>query len=262
MGTELKTILSHNGVEIVADPDNLTSLTALWKAAGSDPSKQPRQWLRWTPTQEFLASLAENLKVGLHTLTKTRRGGQAPGTWAHWQVAMAYAKWLSPEFHQAVNEGFRRWFEEERNPGLKLERGVDKLLSQGYTPEWVKTRVEGIVTRKVLTGTMQDHNCRPVGSLNPFAEATRSITMAAVGVTPKEFRAENGLTKKSQATRDHMTARELTRLAFLESEAAAVIKEQASDGNEECLGSIKGVCEFGKQAFRSIEAIRRPARSA
>lgn len=30
---------------------------------------------------------------------ETTRGGRAPGTWAHWQIALAYAKYLSPEFH-------------------------------------------------------------------------------------------------------------------------------------------------------------------
>lgn len=263
MAKELAVILNHNGVEIVADPDNLTSLTALWKAAGSDDAKTPSKFLRNAHAKEFLASLAENLKGQNCPLTKVRKGGRNSGVWAHWQVAMAYAKWLSPEFHQAVNEGFRRWYEEEKNPGLKLERSVDKLLSRGVTAAWIKTRVDGIVSRKELCGTMADHNCRPVGKLNPYAEATRSITLAAVGKTPREFKSDNGL-RRTASTRDHMTSRELMRIAFIESESAAVIRDRAADGNGECLGAVRDVCDVAKATFRAIESGPKPtpARSA
>ncbi|MCP3872250.1 MAG: KilA-N domain-containing protein [Desulfobacteraceae bacterium] len=29
---------------------------------------------------------------------ETRRGRTNPGTWGHWQVALKYAQYLSPEF--------------------------------------------------------------------------------------------------------------------------------------------------------------------
>lgn len=261
MAKELAVILSHNGVEIVADPDNLTSLTALWKAAGSQHSKRPNEWLKTGPADEFINSLAVTLKANRIALTKSRRGKNIGGVWAHWQVAMAYAKWLSPEFHQAVNAGFMQWYAEEKNPGLKLERSVDKLLTKGVTREWIKARVDGIVTRKELTGTMADHNCRQVGKLNPYAEATRSITMAAVGQTPREFKSSKSL-PASAKTRDHMTSRELMRIAFIESESAAVIRERAADGNDECLGVVKGVCDVAKATFKAIESSSRTPLSA
>lgn len=258
MAKELAVILNHNGVEIVADPDNLTSLTALWKAAGSDESKTPNKFLRNAHAKEFVAALAENLKGQNCPLTRTRKGGRASGVWAHWQIALAYCKWVSPPFHLAVNEAFRRWYEEEQSPSLKIERGVEKHLARGATAEWVKSRFDGIVDRKEFCSTLQNHNCRQVGSFNPYRAATESVNLAAIGKTSREFKADKGL-PQSASTRDHMTRRELTRLAFLESEATAVIRERAADGNDECLGVVKHVCDLGKATFRAIEANSRPA---
>jgi len=262
MGTELKVVMKVGKVEIVADQNAMTSLTDLWRAAGSDPSKKPAEWLRSKAAVDFIASLASNLKVGIPTLTKVRKGKHLAGTWAHWQAGMAYAEWINPTFHQVVNAGFLRWLEEERNPSLKLERGVKKLLSKGFTREWINTRLEGIVTRKELTDTMADHGCKQAGKLNPYVEATRSVTLAAIGQTPKEFRADKGLVKKSQLTRDAMTSRELMRIAFAESEAKAMIQETAADGNGECLSAVRTACKAVKAAIQVMSGRSLPAPDA
>jgi hypothetical protein len=259
MANDLKVILSHNGVDIVGDEQGLINLTNIWKSKGADESKAPAEWRRSKQAAEFLAVLSRNVNMGIPTLWKTRRGKGLAGTWAHWQAALAYTKWLDPDFHQNVNAAFVRWAQEEKNPTLKIERGVEKLLKQGVRPEWVKTRFDGIVVRKEFTGTLQDHNCRNNGKHdNPFAEATRSITLAAIGKTPKEFRSEKGLTKKSQLTRNHMSERELIRIQFAESEATHMIREEAADGNKQCLDCVRTACDAVRAVVRSIEQ-RKPS---
>lgn len=102
------------------------NLTDMWRAAGGDPDKRPVDWLRLPGTAQFLEYLAENLKVGKSHLEKpaetgglllTERGGRDPGTWAHWQVGMAYAKYLSPEFHAWCNEVVRAHMSGGAAPG-------------------------------------------------------------------------------------------------------------------------------------------------
>ena len=44
------------------------------------------------------------------------RGGKSPGTWAHWQVAMNYARYLEPSFAAWCNQVVR-----ERMEGKALE---------------------------------------------------------------------------------------------------------------------------------------------
>lgn len=103
--------LAFHGAAI-RDRDQSLSLTDMWKAAGGDPSRKPAHWMRSEVARDFIAFVAENLKVAESQLciVVAGRGG---GTWAHWQVAMAYAKYLSPEFHAWCNEVVRERMQSE-----------------------------------------------------------------------------------------------------------------------------------------------------
>jgi hypothetical protein len=78
----------------------LYSLTAMHKAAGEDRSKEPSRWLVLPESREFMAELTTRESGSLVEAREGRNGG----TWAHWQVAIAYAKYLSPAFHIQWNE--------------------------------------------------------------------------------------------------------------------------------------------------------------
>lgn len=95
--------------------DEKLSLTDMWRAAGADPTKQPARWARMPPTQEFAAHLAANGTIPPISGFETQRGNGG-GTWAHWQLGLAYAKYLSPAFHAWCNEVVRAVMEGEPVP--------------------------------------------------------------------------------------------------------------------------------------------------
>ena len=109
-------------------------LTDMWRSAGSDENKRPVIWLRHDGPREFISYIAAELKVTEDHLVIAERGGRDPATWAHWQISLAYAKYLSPEFHMECNEIIRAHFE-RRHPGglstkietklVELERRTD-----------------------------------------------------------------------------------------------------------------------------------------
>jgi len=92
---------------VSTNADGLISLTDLWKAAGKKPVQQPKLWLQQDGAFNFIASVSASEKVAPSYLLKTKPG-KGGGTFAHWQIALAYAKYLSPELHMAVNEVFMR----------------------------------------------------------------------------------------------------------------------------------------------------------
>ena len=113
--------LVFNGVTI-HDRDEMLSLTDMWRAQGGDKSRQPSEWLDSADGKRFCETAVEflnplkNIKPGdsgfeENQLVITKRGGKAPGTWAHWQIALAYAKYLSPEFHMQCNVVIRSYME-------------------------------------------------------------------------------------------------------------------------------------------------------
>lgn len=100
--------LNYNGSLIHEKADKL-SLTDMWKASGSPNDKRPSEWLRHDGTIEFIEALSASNMGTAHIKTIKGNGG---GTWAHWQIALAYAKYLSPEFHMWCNQVVRAHMEE------------------------------------------------------------------------------------------------------------------------------------------------------
>ena len=86
----------------------------MWRATGSVRSHKPDYWLNQDGTKRFISSFVKKLVngqkqskkslkaivSGLFKITRGRNGG----TYAHWQIALAYAKYLSDEFHIWCNE--------------------------------------------------------------------------------------------------------------------------------------------------------------
>jgi KilA-N domain len=89
----------------------------MWRAAGADESRRPIDWPRRSEAGQFIEFLAGSLNVADCHLCQTEPG-RGGGTWAHWQVGMAYAKYLSPEFHAWCNEVVRAHMEGRGLPEL------------------------------------------------------------------------------------------------------------------------------------------------
>jgi hypothetical protein len=99
--------LKYNGVTVEAHGDGMYCLTDMWKAVGSPANKSPYEWSRFGGA-EFIASTAAALNTGKSRIYKPGRGKHGK-TFAHWQIALAYAKYLSHDFHRYVNEIFARF---------------------------------------------------------------------------------------------------------------------------------------------------------
>lgn len=148
---------------LIAERDDFLCLTDMWRAAGSDPSKRPVDWLRQDATREFIGFIADELKVSQDHLFKTEQGRNG-STWAHWQPSMAYAKYLSPEFHAWCNQIVRAHMEGRHLPvqavqgaitlsEAALERFAEKVgegaikAARGFLAEAVEPRFERMETR-------------------------------------------------------------------------------------------------------------------
>ena len=130
--------LMFNGIA-VRDRGEMLSLTDLWRAAGSDPARKPSEWLRSADAQRFIEFLGETVGISHLLQTATGRGG---ATYAHWQIALAYAKYLSPEFHAACNVVIReRSRPEGRTRGASGRLGV--LVVEVDGPALVEVHVDG-----------------------------------------------------------------------------------------------------------------------
>lgn len=66
--------------------------------------KRPVDWLRLPATKTFLEELTKVRKSHFENLVKAKAGGSNPGTWMHEDVALEFARWLSPKFAIWTND--------------------------------------------------------------------------------------------------------------------------------------------------------------
>lgn len=91
---------------------DMLNATDMWKANGSDPNRQPAEWLRSADAKRFIEV---NFAAGIlgdsqDEVIQTLRGG-TPTTWVHWQVGLAYAGYLNPIFRSHIQAVWRGWAE-------------------------------------------------------------------------------------------------------------------------------------------------------
>ncbi len=134
------TTLSYEGTDI-RRRGLMLNLTDMWRAAGGPAYRRPTLWLDMEETKRFRAyarwrwpDIATSMpdpnvtpgdiwqaeKDGLVVAVR----GNGGGTWAHWQLALAYARYLSPAFHTWCNAVIRDAMERHGGP----PRGRDALM--------------------------------------------------------------------------------------------------------------------------------------
>lgn len=97
MGT---TLFNYNNTAITFSDQQgqnvMVNATQMAKAFG----KRPIDFLRLPSTKEFINELTDVRKSHFDDLVRTNKGGDVKlqGTWMHEDVALEFARWLSPKF--------------------------------------------------------------------------------------------------------------------------------------------------------------------
>jgi hypothetical protein len=125
--------LNFNGTQIRTDEHERINMTDLWKSTDRGLSQNPNNWTRFEGS-EFIKAVAKKLNTSVARILETKHG-RAGGTYAHKQIALAYAKYLSHDLHMYVNQVFFERLEEETNPELGItrshERAIESWKKQG-----------------------------------------------------------------------------------------------------------------------------------
>ena len=133
--------LTYEGTDI-RKRGQMLNLTDMWRAAGAPGSRRPSLWLALAETAQFRSYLrtrpacgapaAACLNVGQGDISRPQADGlvaagrgKGGATWAHWQLALAYAQYLSPPFHHWCNEVVRAVMEQ---PGAASPSGDEALF--------------------------------------------------------------------------------------------------------------------------------------
>ncbi len=145
--------LVYNGIAI-RDDDQMLSLTDMWVAGGRDDAKRPANWAR-KEGAPFIEAVSLNLDVPVGHIYKSRRGGRGVGgeTFAHWQIGLAYAKYLNHDFHMWCNEVVRAHMEGAKQVAnlpadvlelIRRDDGISRMLAHKVTG--IESTVQALAT--------------------------------------------------------------------------------------------------------------------
>lgn len=218
---------------------NYYSLTDLAQGGEGEVSEVIRRWLRAQKTVDFLGVWEEvhnpdfNLShLGQIKMNLSRenfyisvnkwaemtgaigieaRAGRYGGTYAHPDIALHFANWLSPEFYVYLIKEFQRLKDDEAER-LGLTWNLRRELAKANYP----IHTEAVRTNLV---PMMDWNTKREGM--HFANEADLLNLAVFGTTAKQWREANPDAKGN--IRDSATEQELQVLSNMESANALLI---------------------------------------
>ena len=128
--------------------------------------------------------------------------------------------WLANLGDERINEVF--------DPELAINRAVNYYRNKGYTDEWIKKRILGIIDRFKLTDIWKNGGIsKPV----EYALLTNEIYKSWSGMKANEYKAYKGIRKES--LRDNMTDIELALTNIGEIAARDIAKSERPQGLSE-----------------------------
>lgn len=240
--------LEHNGVVIRnSDGGDFYCLTDMWKSCGADKSKQPYEWIRKEGAQ-FIEFIEENLKPALGRFEgiRTVRGGDSAGTWAHWQIALAYAKYLSHEFHAQCNTVIRAFAEGKLTGEMSAkDRLLERIVLSLPKPRDKQWRHE-VVSSLAKVYRQAPRNSRggaPVWLRSVQAKFSKMRFGEDIYSKLKEFADDSGARHYEHMSDD-------TLWAFQELIAALMVTSSQVSNRVELTDSMRQYCNF-RQGFGS-----------
>ena len=244
MGKIIKDTIHANGIDIgiykKKKKNEFISLTDIARYKSDDPTAVIQNWMRNRDVIEFLG-LWERLhnsdfkplefegfkkQAGANAFTMSpkkwieatnaigivSKAGRYGGTYAHSDIAMSFATWISPEFQLYIMKDYRRLKTDENSRlslGWNLNREISKLNYRIHTDAIKENLIPPELTPAQVACT--------------YANEADMLNVVLFGKTAKQWKDENPMEKGNM--RDVATLNQLLVLANLESYNAVLINQ-------------------------------------
>ncbi len=247
MGKIMKDIIHANGIDIgiyTQDFENeFISLTDIARYKSDDPTAVIQNWMRNRDVIEFIG-LWEKLhnsdfkplefegfkkQAGANAFTMSpkkwieatdaigivSKAGRYGGTYAHSDIAMSFATWISPEFQLYIMKDYRR-LKTDENSRLSLNWNLNREIS----------KLNYRIHTDAIKETLIPPELTPVQVAYSYANEADLLNVVLFGKTAKQWKEENPTVRGNM--RDEGTLNQLLVLANLESYNAVLINQGKS----------------------------------
>lgn len=133
--------------------------------------KEAKHWLNNQQTNEFLEELSEVRNLTSADLVQVRRGGepQAQGTWMHEDVAMEFARWLSPKFAIWCNDRIK----ELARDGVAVASDDDEVIA--HAMQVLQRRLDAKQAQLQAAEETISQQETEIKTLAPLADYTKEV---------------------------------------------------------------------------------------
>ena len=244
MGKIIKDTIHANGIDIgiyTQDFENeFISLTDIARYKSDEPAAVIQNWMRNRDVIEFLG-LWEKLhnpnfnplefegfreQAGANAFTMSpkkwieatnaigivSKAGRYGGTYAHSDIAMSFATWISPEFQLYIMKDYRR-LKTDENSRLSLNWNLNREIS----------KLNYRIHTDAIKENMIPSELTPAQIAYTYANEADMLNVVLFGKTAKQWKNENPDSKGNM--RDGATLNQLLVLANLESYNAVLINQ-------------------------------------
>jgi len=195
---------------------NIVELLGFWEIL-NNPNFNPLEFegfRRQTGLNSFVLTPKRWIEA-TNAIGIVSKAGRYGGTFAHRDIAMEFASWISIEFKLYVIKEFQR-LKEEENSRLKLEWNLQRTLAKVNYHIHTDAIKENLIPKEVTKKQMQVI----------YADEADLLNIALFGITAKEWREVHP--NKEGNIRDEATLEQLVILSNLESINALLIRQGLS----------------------------------
>lgn len=219
--------LDFNGVGIQFSADGWLNATASAEALGKE---RLDNFLISADYLKYAAVVAKANSLEIGELKNARRGRYGSGTFLHPELAVCFARWISPEFAYWCDKQVPALLDKARqSPALNAQARTRRMERMGQPAATIAQRNEGVPVRLGLTSQLQLSGVRGSG----FGDCTRAIYTPLFGGGTSIIRQKYSVPAKANV-RDYMGQTPLAAISLSEAIAAERIKEEGTYGNLAC----------------------------
>lgn len=131
--------------------------------------KKAVDFLKSQSTKDFVQELTKVRNITLADLVKVIKGGNNPGTWMHEDVALEFARWLSPKFAIWCNDRIKQLL----THGVATVADDDAALL--HAMQILQRRIDDKQQRLQMAESQLVEQQRTIQSLAPMADYTRQV---------------------------------------------------------------------------------------
>ena len=166
-----------------------------------------------------------------------KNGEQKMGSGGHnkadYKISVSCMEWfiarkVRPVF-DVYRKVFERFVEETKNPDLLADRYISTYKKRGKTDNWIKSRLDGKLSRNHFTATLAKHKVTGEG----YSKCTNAIYEPLFGGNTDTIREKYSI-EKGKSIRDNLSMVQLAAIQFSETLASDDIEKGNRIGNVQC----------------------------